>query len=383
MLSISLASELPATSYSQHIDKTQLNFTSASKVPLFYSHHASNLTHQDDKPWKRNPHYFKKVHLSLQALIKMTLHARLGGPLEIMGMLTGKYINNELVVMDCYALPVHGTESRVNPLNQAYEFMLKYLSSLQKNPNRSENIIGWYHSHPSFGCWLSGIDVQTQKLNQNFQDPYIAIVVDPVKSVRQKFIDIGCFRTYYDHNKLESNRKTTDVAATLGDTTKSMSSTKIKDFGYYADQYYSLEIDVFKTPEDTKILQLLESKYWFSGLCNLRSDDKIMKMQQWEELGKAMEHNSGTIFKHYKKIDLPALGSCESPVSKMKMFNKPLSELSSPSLTAAGSPRLTLTSSEDVQNEGTGKLLVDEFNGTCLDELKNCLIREVEEQLFS
>ena len=34
---------------------------------------------------------------------------------------------------------------------------------------RLENAIGWYHSHPGYGCWLSGIDVSTQMLNQNFQ----------------------------------------------------------------------------------------------------------------------------------------------------------------------------------------------------------------------
>ena len=34
---------------------------------------------------------------------------------------------------------------------------------------REENAIGWYHSHPGYGCWLSGIDVSTQMLNQNFQ----------------------------------------------------------------------------------------------------------------------------------------------------------------------------------------------------------------------
>ena len=34
---------------------------------------------------------------------------------------------------------------------------------------RMENAIGWYHSHPGYGCWLSGIDVSTQMLNQNFQ----------------------------------------------------------------------------------------------------------------------------------------------------------------------------------------------------------------------
>jgi COP9 signalosome complex subunit 5 len=42
--------------------------------------------------------------------------------------------------------------------------------------------VGWYHSHPSFGCWLSGIDVNTQELFQMSADPFLAIVVDPIKS---------------------------------------------------------------------------------------------------------------------------------------------------------------------------------------------------------
>jgi 26S proteasome regulatory subunit N11 len=27
---------------------------------------------------------------------------------------------------------------------------------------RAEAVVGWYHSHPGFGCWLSGVDMQTQ-----------------------------------------------------------------------------------------------------------------------------------------------------------------------------------------------------------------------------
>lgn len=29
--------------------------------------------------------------------------------------------------------------------------------------------MGWYHSHPGYGCWLSGIDVGTQMTNQKYQ----------------------------------------------------------------------------------------------------------------------------------------------------------------------------------------------------------------------
>jgi len=35
--------------------------------------------------------------------------------------------------------------------------------------HRLENVVGWYHSHPGYGCWLSGIDCSTQMLNQQFQ----------------------------------------------------------------------------------------------------------------------------------------------------------------------------------------------------------------------
>lgn len=45
-----------------------------------------------------------------------------------------------------------------------------------------ENAIGWYHSHPGYGCWLSGIDVSTQMLNQQFQEPFVAVVVNNIEN---------------------------------------------------------------------------------------------------------------------------------------------------------------------------------------------------------
>ena len=68
------------------------------------------------------------------------------------------------------------------------------LRSLQVG--RLENAIGWYHSHPGYGCWLSGIDVSTQMLNQNFQDPFVAIVIDPVRTISAGKVNLGAFRTY-------------------------------------------------------------------------------------------------------------------------------------------------------------------------------------------
>lgn len=52
---------------------------------------------------------------------------------------------------------------------------------------RLENAIGWYHSHPGYGCWLSGIDVDTQMNNQKFTDPFVAVVVSALPTVLSKY----------------------------------------------------------------------------------------------------------------------------------------------------------------------------------------------------
>jgi COP9 signalosome complex subunit 5 len=41
----------------------------------------------------------------------MTMHAQSGGNVEVMGLMTGKIMDNQsMVVMDSFALPVEGTE---------------------------------------------------------------------------------------------------------------------------------------------------------------------------------------------------------------------------------------------------------------------------------
>lgn len=97
-----------------------------------------NAEHQNQiltaRPWERDPHYFKEIKISALALLKMVMHARSGGPLEIMGLLLGKVEEAKMVVMDAFALPVEGTETRVNAQSQAYEYMsCEYpLSSVEK-----------------------------------------------------------------------------------------------------------------------------------------------------------------------------------------------------------------------------------------------------------
>jgi COP9 signalosome complex subunit 5 len=70
------------------------------------------------------------------------MHARSGGNIEIMGLMQGKISDGTFIVMDSFALPVEGTETRVNALAEAYEYMVNY-SDLSNKVQRCENVIGW------------------------------------------------------------------------------------------------------------------------------------------------------------------------------------------------------------------------------------------------
>ena len=110
------------------------------------------------KPWKKDEHYFKKVKISAIALIKMVMHAKSGGNIEIMGLMQGKVRGDTFWVMDTFALPVEASETRVNAAADGNEYMCNHKDDSEL-VNRPENVCGWYHSHPGYGCWLSGIDV--------------------------------------------------------------------------------------------------------------------------------------------------------------------------------------------------------------------------------
>jgi COP9 signalosome complex subunit 5 len=108
--------------------------------------------------------------------------------------------------MDAFGLPVEGTETRVNAGAEANGYMCNHLDSSEK-VDRPENVCGWYHSHPGYGCWLSGIDVGTQSLYQAHQEPFCAIVIDPKRTMSAGKVEIKCFRTYPESYVMEQKNK--------------------------------------------------------------------------------------------------------------------------------------------------------------------------------
>lgn len=216
---------------------------------------------REQAAWTTDPHYFKHVKMSALALLKLLMHARKGGDLEVMGLLQGKFDGDTMIVMDVYALPVEGTETRVgaSESEEAFSYMFAYQELMQR-VGREERVMGWYHSHPGYGCWLSGIDVTTQRINQSGQDPFVAIVIDPKRTCTSGKVDVGAFRVWPEGY--------TPPGGTKDDGFQSIPESKIEDFGVHANAYYQMDIEFFKSPLDKRLLDLMWNKYWVNTLAS-------------------------------------------------------------------------------------------------------------------
>ena len=116
----------------------------------------------DDLANRKIPDSSEQIVISSLALLKMLKHGRAGVPMEVMGLMLGSFIDEYTTkVVDVFAMPQSGTGVSVEAVDPV--FQTKMLEMLQQT-DRSENVVGWYHSHPGFGCWLSGVDVNTQQV---------------------------------------------------------------------------------------------------------------------------------------------------------------------------------------------------------------------------
>ncbi|KAJ1662409.1 COP9 signalosome catalytic subunit rri1 [Coemansia sp. RSA 1813] len=226
---------------------------------IYYFDNALQVQQTSERPWTNNVYHFRNVEISSLALVKMVMHARSGGDIEVMGLMLGKVVGQTMVVLDAFALPVEGSETRVNAQQEAYEYMVQYLEQSQA-AGRHEPVIGWYHSHPGYGCWLSGIDVATQRLNQKYQEPFLAVVIDPKRTMSAGKVDLGAFRAFPEEYQPSGG---------LGigsDGMQDVPLNKIEDFGVHSSKYYSLDVGYFKSSLDKQLMERLWRKHWISTI---------------------------------------------------------------------------------------------------------------------
>lgn len=216
---------------------------------------------------KEDPEYFKHARISSLAMLKMLIHARSacageskdGKTMEVMGMLLGKSDGNSFIIVDSFPIK-KGDEASVQLTDEDYEYIVETLEKMKK-VGRMDEVVGWYHSHPALGVFLSGTDIRTQRIQQQFQDPYLAIVIDPISTISTGKPRLGAFRTYPENYKPKEPVNWSTAQTIYG----------IDDPGYYRDDFYPLEVSYFKSSLDTSLFEMLWNKYWVKGLATSKN----------------------------------------------------------------------------------------------------------------
>uniref|UniRef100_A0A674GZV0 26S proteasome non-ATPase regulatory subunit 14 n=1 Tax=Taeniopygia guttata TaxID=59729 RepID=A0A674GZV0_TAEGU len=201
----------------------------------------------------------EQVYISSLALLKMLKHGRAGVPMEVMGLMLGEFVDDYTVrVIDVFAMPQSGTGVSVEAVDPV--FQAKMLDML-KQTGRPEMVVGWYHSHPGFGCWLSGVDINTQQSFEALSERAVAVVVDPIQSVKGKVV-IDAFRLI-NANMMVLGHEPRQTTSNLGHLNKPSIQALIHGLNRH---YYSITINYRKNELEQKMLLNLHKKSWMEGL---------------------------------------------------------------------------------------------------------------------
>ncbi|OXU30921.1 hypothetical protein TSAR_001888 [Trichomalopsis sarcophagae] len=201
----------------------------------------------------------EQVYISSLALLKMLKHGRAGVPMEVMGLMLGEFVDDYTIrVYDVFAMPQSGTGVSVEAVDPVFQADMLYML---KQTGRPEMVVGWYHSHPGFGCWLSRVDINTQQSFEALSKRAIAVVIDPIQSVKGKVV-IDAFRLI-NPNTLILRQEPRQVTSNLGH----LREPSIQALCHGLNRlYYSININYRKNELEQKMLLNLNKKTWMDGL---------------------------------------------------------------------------------------------------------------------
>ena len=205
------------------------------------------------------PDCAEKIHVSALALLKMLKHGRAGVPMEVMGLMLGQFVDDYTInCVDVFAMPQSGTSVSVESVDPVFQ---TDMHEMLKQTGRPEMVVGWYHSHPGFGCWLSSTDINTQSSFEALNPRVVALVVDPIQSVKGKVV-IDCFRLINPQLMMlgHESRQTT---SNIGHLHKPSIQALIHGLNRH---YYSIVIDYRKNELEEQMLTNLGKRNWVSSL---------------------------------------------------------------------------------------------------------------------
>jgi COP9 signalosome complex subunit 5 len=195
-----------------------------------------------------------------------------GNPIEVMGLLLGRPDPNTpktLIVTDVFPLPIEGFETRVIADDgDVINHMIALGESLENT--RQEKFMGWYHSHPfdvgiHSHCFLSQTDISTQLQWQRAEDPhgnpFLAIVVDPLRSLAKNTPELKAFRAYPPEYTNPIQNQCPDGSIIP------VEQERLEKWGSCWSAYYELEVEYFMSGGARNVLALLTQNFlWMRTL---------------------------------------------------------------------------------------------------------------------
>ena len=138
---------------------------------------------EKEETLKSNKELKEKIYISVKAILKIASHslkyAHSKIPrekwIEVIGLLAG-HIDSEkkvLLIEDAYPM---GHGSAIYAEIKDYKNYARAFYDIKQN---DLFICGWYHSHPSYGTFMSTEDLGTQSRYQKLWNKAIALVIDP------------------------------------------------------------------------------------------------------------------------------------------------------------------------------------------------------------
>jgi 26S proteasome regulatory subunit N11 len=186
-----------------------------------------------------------------------------------MGLMIGEYIDDYTVrVTDVFSMPQTATGQSVEAVDPEYQAQMLDRLELVGRP---EKVVGWYHSHPGFGCWLSMEDVMTARGYEQLTPRSVSVVIDPIQSVRGKVV-IDAFRTIPQQMammQVEPRQTTSNVGFLCRPSVQAL----VHGLGRH---YYNLPIAFRKNFHEIRMLLNVHKRGWQEGL-------KITPLKQQEK----------------------------------------------------------------------------------------------------
>jgi len=124
-----------------------------------------------------------KTRIYPLALGKILKHSLTNIHREVIGLLVGKMQGPILEIWDAVTGGQRGNPGFV----ELHEEVQAAFAEKLMEEKTGLYVVGWYHSHPGMGLFLSGIDVETQRRYQSLFPRAVALVIDPIiyKSTRK------------------------------------------------------------------------------------------------------------------------------------------------------------------------------------------------------